>query len=247
MRYLLLSDIHANRHALDAVLEATPQASYDRLMVLGDLVGYGADPNGVIARVRALDPIAIIRGNHDKAACGIDSAEDFNTVARLAAIWTGRALSQENREYLARLPAGPLEVEGRFTICHGAPFDEDTYLFDASDAAEAFGAFPAPVCFFGHTHLPVIFARSAAGLAVTVPGGPDTQSVTLAPGARYLVNPGSVGQPRDGDPRAAFALYDSETGELTMRRVGYPVESAQEAILEAGLPAGLAARLGLGR
>jgi diadenosine tetraphosphatase ApaH/serine/threonine PP2A family protein phosphatase len=247
MRYLLLTDIHANRHALEAVLEAAPPSSYDRLIVLGDLVGYGADPNGVIERVRALDPVAVIRGNHDKAACGIDSAEDFNTAARIAAIWTMRAVTPGNRDYLAGLPAGPLQVEDGFAICHGAPFDEDAYVFDAADANEAFAALPSPICFYGHTHLPAIFARTPHGLTVAVPDGSDAMAVTLAPGAQYLVNPGSVGQPRDGDPRAAFALYDAEAREVILRRVPYPVELAQEAILAAGLPGGLAARLGLGR
>ena len=247
MRYLLLTDIHANRHALEAVLEAAPPSSYDRLVVLGDLVGYGADPNGVIERVRALDPLAVIRGNHDKAACGIDSAEDFNTVARIAAVWTMRALTPENREYLAHLPAGPLRIHDGFAICHGSPFDEDAYLFDGADATEAFEALPSPVCFYGHTHLPVIFARSPQGLTAAVPNGSAEMAVTLAPGAQYLINPGSVGQPRDGDPRAGFAVYDAETREVILRRVAYPIAPAQEAILAAGLPGGLAARLGLGR
>ncbi len=247
MRYLLLTDIHANRHALEAVLGAAPASSYDRVIVLGDLVGYGPDPNGVVDRVRALDPVAIIRGNHDRAACGIDSGEDFNTVARIAAAWTQRALTPQNRDYLAGLPAGPLQIEEGFTICHGSPFDEDAYLFDVADANEAFDTLPSPVCFFGHTHLPVVFGRSPHGFTVTTPDGSDAMAVALAPGAQYLVNPGSVGQPRDGDPRAAFAVYDAETQGVVLRRVDYPVALTQEDILAAGLPGGLAARLGLGR
>ena len=247
MRYLLLTDIHGNRHALEAVLDAAPPSSYDRVIVLGDLVGYGADPNGVIERVRALDPLAVIRGNHDKAACGIDSAEDFNTVARIAAVWTMHALTPQHREYLAGLPAGPLQIDGEFEICHGAPFDEDAYLFDAADAAQAFEALRSPVCFYGHSHLPLIFTRSPGGITAAVPNGSEAMTIALEPGAQYLVNPGSVGQPRDGDPRAAFALYDAQAREVILRRVAYPVAAAQEAILAAGLPGSLAVRLGLGR
>jgi predicted phosphodiesterase len=246
MRYLVLTDLHANRHALEAVLEAAPPASYDRVLVLGDLVGYGADPNGVIERVRALDPVAVIRGNHDKVACGLDSPEDFNTVARIAALWTMHALTPDNREYLQALPAGPQRITDELEICHGAPFDEDAYVFDAADAMDALDAAGRPLCLFGHTHLPVVFARSGRGLAVTVPDADDTV-VGLEPGTRYLINPGSVGQPRDGDSRAAFALLDDGARQLTMRRVVYPVERAQEAILAAGLPASLASRLAAGR
>ncbi len=246
MRYLILTDLHANRHALEAVLEAAPPGSYDRVLVLGDLVGYGADPNDVIARVRSLDPLAVIRGNHDKVACGLESAEDFNTVARVAALWTMHVLSPANREYLQALPMGPLRITDGLEICHGAPFDEDAYIFDAADAMDALDAAQKPVCLCGHTHLPVVFARSASGLNAVVPDAAETV-VDLEAGTRYLINPGSVGQPRDGDSRAAFAILDDEARQLVLRRVAYPVELAQEAILAAGLPAHFANRLAAGR
>jgi predicted phosphodiesterase len=136
VRYLILSDIHANLEALEAVL-AHAEGLWDQSLVLGDLVGYGADPGPVIARVRELEPAAIIRGNHDKVACGIDDAREFNNVARIAAVWTAAQLSDEEREYLRALPQGPTEIDERVEICHGAPFDEDHYIFDAGDARRA--------------------------------------------------------------------------------------------------------------
>ena len=124
MRYLILSDIHANIDALDSVLDAAPADTWDRALVLGDLVGYGAEPNAVIERVLALDPLMVIRGNHDKAACGIDDGSSFNVVARTAALWTMDTLTAANREYLRALPAGPAVIDPDVEICHGAPFDD---------------------------------------------------------------------------------------------------------------------------
>lgn len=247
MRLLILSDIHANIDALDAVLGAAPAGTWDRAIVLGDLVGYGGDPNGAVDRVRALDPLATIRGNHDKAACGLDDGSSFNQIARYAATWTGETLTPANRAYLLALPPGPLVVDADIEICHGAPFDEDHYIFDGDDAVQAMAVTTRAVCFFGHTHLPVVFARRGDELEAIVPEGDATEDVVLSPGVRYLVNPGSVGQPRDGDPRAAFATYDSATRTLRLSRVAYPVDVAQRRILAAGLPASLANRLAIGR
>lgn len=248
MRFLILSDIHANVDAFDTVLAAAPRTSWDRALVLGDLVGYGADPNGVIERVLALDPLAVIRGNHDKAACRLADASDFNHVARAAALWTAQTLTPENRMYLERLPAGPRTIDDAVEICHGAPFDEDHYVFDPNDASHALDTASRPVCFFGHTHLPIIYRRDKEGDAGFVPHmGDEDLQVPFDADARYLVNPGSVGQPRDGDPRAAFAIYDSDLRILTLRRVAYPVEAAQKRIFSAGLPPSLAHRLALGR
>jgi predicted phosphodiesterase len=247
MRFLILSDLHANVDAFDAVLAAAPRTTWDRAVVLGDLVGYGAEPNAVIERVLALDPLLVIRGNHDKAACGLSDAADFNHIARTAAQWTGAALTPENRAYLERLPPGPVTIDDTLEICHGTPFDEDHYVFDAADASRALDAASRPVCLFGHTHVPVIFRRDASGDSFMTPTDEEERQVTLEPGARYLINPGSVGQPRNGDPRAAFAVYDGDLGVLTLRRVHYPVEEAQKRIFAAGLPASLAHRLALGR
>ncbi|HWK09525.1 MAG TPA: metallophosphoesterase family protein [Vicinamibacterales bacterium] len=246
MRYLVLSDIHANLEAIETVLDHA-EGAWDRSLVLGDLVGYGADPAAVIARVRALEPAAIIRGNHDKVACGLDDAREFNNVARIAAAWTAAQLSTEDREYLRALPQGPADIDDRVEICHGAPFDEDHYIFDAGDARRALAAASRALCLFGHTHLPVVFRRVDDAFSGGTPN-PDAETVVkLQRGVRYLINPGSVGQPRDGDARAAYAILDDEAQELTMIRVRYPVEDAQAKILSAGLPPSLANRLALGR
>jgi diadenosine tetraphosphatase ApaH/serine/threonine PP2A family protein phosphatase len=243
VRYLVISDIHANIDALEAVLAAA--APWDRVLVLGDLVGYGAEPNAVIDRVRALDPTAVIRGNHDKAACGLDDGANFNQVARFAAAWTHQQLTPGNREYLRQLPHGPVEIDERMEICHGAPFDEDHYIFDGSDAQHALEAASRQVCVFGHTHLPVVFMARAEGLAADVPDD-ELRTLPFQEGTRYLINPGSVGQPRDGDPRAAYGFYDS-AGRMEFARIEYNVAAAQRRVSAAGLPQSLANRLAIGR
>jgi diadenosine tetraphosphatase ApaH/serine/threonine PP2A family protein phosphatase len=246
MRYLILSDIHANLDALDAVLDAA-DGTWDSVLVLGDLVGYGGEPNGVIERVLALEPLAVIRGNHDKAACGLEDASNFNQIARYAAVWTGEALKPEYREYLRNLPPGPVMIDDHVEICHGSPFDEDHYIFDVDDALRALESGERPLCLFGHTHLPVVFQQQGDNFGGFVPEGFDDTTIVLRPGIRYAVNPGSVGQPRDGDPRAAYAIYDSNQLSLVLKRVAYPIDAAQRRILVAGLPASLANRLAVGR
>jgi diadenosine tetraphosphatase ApaH/serine/threonine PP2A family protein phosphatase len=246
MRYLILSDIHANLDALEAVLAAA-DGTWESVLVLGDLVGYGGEPNGVIDRVRALNPLAIIRGNHDKAACGLEDASNFNQIARYAAVWTGEALTPENREYLRSLPPGPVMIDDHVEICHGSPFDEDHYIFDADDALRALEAGERQLTLFGHTHLPVVFQKQGDNFGGFVPEGEDDTTIVLRAGIRYVVNPGSVGQPRDGDPRAAYAIYDSEALALVLKRIPYAVDAAQRRILVAGLPPSLANRLAVGR
>jgi predicted phosphodiesterase len=246
MRYLILSDIHANLDALDAVL-AHASGAWDQVLVLGDLVGYGAEPNEAMDRIHELQPAAVIRGNHDKAACGIDDGSQFNHVARLAAAWTGDQLTDANRDYLRNLPMGPVQIDSSLEICHGAPFDEDHYIFDSADARQALQSATRPLCLFGHTHLPVIF-RVIGDAFEGAPPDPDMETaLPLEPNAQYLVNVGSVGQPRDGDPRAAYGILDTDAREIRLRRVVYAVESAQRKILAAGLPTSLANRLVLGR
>jgi diadenosine tetraphosphatase ApaH/serine/threonine PP2A family protein phosphatase len=246
VRYLILSDIHANLDALEAVL-ADAAGSWDQALVLGDLVGYGAEPNQAMDRIHGLKPAAVIRGNHDKAACGLDDGSQFNHVARLAAAWTGEQLTTTNREYLRNLPMGPVQIDASLEICHGAPFDEDHYIFDGTDARHGLETATRPLCLFGHTHLPVIF-RMIGEVLEGAPPDPDVETaLPLESNARYLVNVGSVGQPRDGDPRAAYGILHTDAHELRLRRVTYPVEIAQRKILAAGLPASLANRLALGR
>ncbi len=248
MRYLLLSDIHANQAALEAVLVAVE--AYDRVLCLGDLVGYGPDVNQAVDRVRALQPVAVVRGNHDKASCGLTAAEDFNPTARAAALWTREHLRADNLGYLWGLPAGPAPV-GSFQIVHGSVRDEDEYLFHAREASENLELTEHPVTFFGHTHFQGGFVMRGNGRVEMVrlrwPPGLVSAKLVLADDARYLINPGSIGQPRDGDPRAGTAIYDEESKTVEYWRVPYDVQTTQERMREAGLPSSLIDRLALGR
>jgi predicted phosphodiesterase len=248
VRYLIISDIHGNLEALEAVLSTLTPLGYDEVLVLGDLVGYGADPNAVIDRVRALKPYKIIRGNHDKVAAGLEDGESFNVVAKSAVQWTHDTLTAENRDYLLNLPAGPVIVDERIEICHGSPFDEDAYVFDELDALRAFESASRQLCLFGHTHVAVAFRRTHDRLDLLAgPGDTHDVKIGLEADTMYLINAGSVGQPRDGDPRAATAIVDSTTGHIELFRIDYPIEAAQRKIRAAGLPEVLAKRLALGR
>ena len=247
MRYLILTDIHANLEALEACLADAAARGYDRTLCLGDVVGYGADPNPVIARIQELHPQAIVRGNHDKVACGIDQAEGFNSVAKSAARWTLEMLTPVNRVWLAALPRGPIQIDDLAEICHGSPFDEDAYIFDELDAARALKASSRPLCLFGHTHCPAAFELANDGIDSVGPGPSAQNRVVLTPGSKHLINPGSVGQPRDGDARAAYAILDEEQRAVELFRVEYALEEAQDKIVRAGLPEVLAQRLAIGR
>jgi diadenosine tetraphosphatase ApaH/serine/threonine PP2A family protein phosphatase len=247
MRYLVLTDIHANLEALDAAIADARTRGYDRTLVLGDLVGYGADPNAVIERIRSLKPAAIVRGNHDKVACGLEQADGFNAVAKSAARWTLDVLIPEYREWLAALPEGPIDVDETVQICHGSPFDEDAYIFDELDALRALKIASRPLCLFGHTHYPVTFELSAEAFDSIGPSAAAESVLAMAPGTKYLMNPGSVGQPRDGDPRAAYAIVDTTRSCVELMRLKYPVEEAQAKVIRAGLPEVLAQRLAMGR
>jgi len=247
MRYLVLTDIHANLEALDACLVDARSRGYDKTLVLGDLVGYGADPNAVIERIRSLKPMAIVRGNHDKVASGLEQAEGFNAVARSAAKWTLEVLQPEYRDWLAALPEGPIYIDELVEICHGSPFNEDAYIFDELDAVRALKTSSRPLWLFGHTHYPVTFELSADAIDTLVPTTASVAELWLKEGAKYLVNPGSVGQPRDGDPRAAYAIVDTRRRCVELLRLTYPVEGAQDKVIRAGLPEVLAQRLAVGR
>src|SRR5260221_8965281 len=157
MRYLVLTDIHANLEAMEACLADATSRGYDRTLVLGDLVGYCADPNAVIERVQSLEPAAMVRGNHDKVACGLEQPDGFNAVAKKAAHWTYEVLTPANRKWLADLPRGPVVLDELVEICHGSPFDEDAYVFDELDAVRALKTSERPLCLFGHTHWPIMF------------------------------------------------------------------------------------------
>ncbi len=252
MRFLLLSDIHANLDALEACLAAAP--AFDAVANLGDIVGYGACPNEVIERSRTLGNV-FVRGNHDKACAGMMDVRGFNHIAAAAVVWTHHALTQENLAWLRQMPQGPLMLTPLtdVQVVHGSPRDEDEYLLVSDHAAVSADETQIPLTFFGHTHM-------QGGFYVD-----GDQEVTFRPDyakdegnvvyelpldrvlGKYLINPGSVGQPRDGDWRAAFAVYDSEARTVTFSRVTYDVENAMRRIREAGLPDRLAERLQVGR
>jgi predicted phosphodiesterase len=256
MRILLLSDIHSNLEALTAVLEAAPRC--DAVWNLGDVVGYGANPNEVIDRARGLGSV-FVRGNHDKACSGVSGLEDFNPIAGRAARWTRCVLTPEHTNWLGHIPPGPIMPDGPEVSCvHGSPLDEDEYLLTVRDAWAPLTRSMTRINFFGHTHMQGGFATNGSEWFRLSPQygsrhGAVEFALPLEKEMRYLINPGSVGQPRDGDWRAAYAIYESReaTGEggtkITFYRVPYDVKQAQERIVSAGLPDRLAARLREGR
>jgi predicted phosphodiesterase len=252
VRILVLSDIHSNLEALEACLAAAPP--HDLVVNLGDVVGYGASPNEVIKQVRALGEL-FVRGNHDKAVCGITDLKDFNPVAGIAALWTREQLSTESLEWLTALPHGPVSVDGLEDVqfVHGSPIDEDEYVVTLHDAIQPLLLSSSAVTFFGHTHIQgSFFTTSQDKSDVAYPdyktiGQRETSEFPLKDGVRYLINPGSVGQPRDGNWRAAFAVFDTDARIITFCRAPYNLKSAQDRILDANLPLRLATRLAAGR
>ena len=247
MRYLVLTDIHANLEALDACIADARSHGFDQTLVLGDLVGYGGDPNAVVERIQSLNPAAIVRGNHDKVACGLEQAEGFNAVAKSAAKWTLDVLKPAHRDWLCHLPEGPIDVDDVVEICHGSPFDEDAYIFDELDAVRALKVSNRPLCLFGHTHYPVTFVLSEDSFDSVGSAAAPQMQIDMKDGCKYLINPGSVGQPRDGDPRAAYAIVDTAKRRVELYRIRYAVEDAQNKVVKAGLPDVLAQRLAVGR
>lgn len=245
MKYLIISDLHSNLEALSAVFAQVKRKKFDRVLVLGDLVGYGASPNQVVDMVRRTRQAIVIRGNHDKVASGLESGENFNRAAMQSALWTRKKLTSENKAFLTRLPQGPVMVDNEIIVSHGTPIDEDAYIFSDYDAYEVFQVMDFKLCFFGHTHLPVIYAVSNQRLYTFRPNG-ERVKIELVSGFKYLINPGSVGQPRDKNPQASFAFYDSDNRTVTFKRVEYSIPKTQDKILKAGLPQSLANRLAFG-
>jgi predicted phosphodiesterase len=251
VKYLILSDIHGNWDAFQAVLRKVRRKRFDATLLLGDLVGYGAAPNQVMdALCRLPGQVHVVRGNHDKVVARIESAENFNPTARKAAEWTTGRLTRANLGRVHDLPQGPLEIPGEgghLAICHGSPQDEDRYVFADRDAASAFAAYDVPLVFFGHTHITSVFWREPGQSMIGVQALKGTTgTVEIEDGTRYMINPGSIGQPRDGDPRASYMVYDSDRRLVRWHRVDYPIQKAQGRIRKAGLPRGLATRLGAG-
>ncbi len=239
MRIAVLSDVHSNLPALDAVLAAI--GTVDAVWHLGDVVGYGPHPDEVVSRLRELGAIGV-RGNHDAAAIGVLEIDWFNPDARRAIEWTASRISPETRAWLAALPER-LELDTA-TLVHGSPRDPIwEYLASRSDALANLDAFDTPYLLHGHTHVPVVYRERDGGVEML----PRPAGATLSlDERRVLINPGSVGQPRDGDPRAAAAVWDVAARSITWHRVTYPIAETQAAMRGAGLPARLSARLDAG-
>ena len=245
MRYLIFTDIHGNLEAMLALMKFARRRKIDHYICLGDLIGYGASPNEVIQKVISLKPLTIIRGNHDKAVCQIESIKTFNPIAASAIYWTRQNISKRNYQFISRLKKGPVILHKSITLCHGAPFDEDFYIFGEFDAAEAFLHLHTQISFFGHTHFPFVYTENDHIVEGTFLTG-NSNEVKIEKGTRYLINPGSVGQPRDRNTLSACAIYDSTAGKIRFHRLEYDIQEAQNKILQAELPPALAERLSSG-
>lgn len=242
MQFLILSDIHANWHALDAVVKDA-KGRYQQIVCCGDLVGYNPQPDKVTQWVQE-NCTTVIRGNHDKVVAGIEDLDWFNEVAQAAARWTITKMEEANLDYLRGLPMGPAKTE-YFQMWHGSVANEDEYVAYVREAAPHFEEMDLPLGFFGHTHLQGGFfsRRTRIGALPRIEPEESERIIELEPDFQYMVNPGSVGQPRDGDPRAAYAIYDSEKKLVTLRRTDYPIEKTAREIQAAGLPDVLGLRL----
>lgn len=242
MRYGIVSDIHSNLAAFEAVLE--DMGTVDALWCLGDVVGYGPDPNECVELLRRHEHICVL-GNHDAAAIGKLDTSDFNPVAAHAAAWTAGQLSERTRSYLLALPEAPV-IREPFTIVHGSPRHPVwEYITNAGTAAANFRHFSSRACLVGHTHVPALFElRDSTQLIARRPEIGEVVAVRSL--GRFIANPGSVGQPRDGDPTAAYGIYDADAGTLEWRRVEYPIATTQERMGAAGLPRPLIDRLSYG-
>jgi diadenosine tetraphosphatase ApaH/serine/threonine PP2A family protein phosphatase len=243
MRYLVLSDIHSNLEAFRAVLDDA--GPVDAVWCLGDVVGYGPDPNACVELLRSRDHICIA-GNHDWATLGKLDLRDFNPDAREANLWNHKQLTPDNLAYLDALPE--TLVRGKFTLAHGSPRHPIwEYIIYPSTAEVSFQHFDTPYCLAGHTHTPIIFRLSDSNDKVEAEALPPALDAAMPLGdQRLIINPGSVGQPRDGDPRASYALLDDEALTIEHRRVAYPLEETQAKMMEHGLPLRLVLRLGYG-
>jgi diadenosine tetraphosphatase ApaH/serine/threonine PP2A family protein phosphatase len=244
MRIALVSDIHSNLVALETVLGVLP--AYNQLWCLGDTIGYGPQPNECLAHMRDRGTY-VLTGNHDLACLGEVSLVDFNALARTANQWNNRQLLPALRSYLHERPA-TLTVDQSATLAHASPRDPIwEYILDVETALDNLSFYDTPVCLVGHSHVPTIFALHEEESRVEFMAAQHQQVVQLQPGSRYIFNPGSVGQPRDGDPRAAYAIWDTEAATIRFERVAYDIAATQRLMSAAGLPQMLVERLSYGR
>lgn len=247
MRILVLSDLHANATALAAALDSSA-GRWDVAVCLGDVVGYGPDPHEVVVRLREMG-VQTIRGNHDKAVAGLMDTTDFNPVAKAAVDWTRSRLAAEELSWLSALPQGPLTADG-LVLVHGAFHDEDEYVFTPAQALDGLLDSSGTITFFGHTHHQGGFSYQDSTLEVLQIHPRASESfcaLRVESGRRYLLNPGSIGQPRDGDPRAGFAIADLEHDTVEFWRVPYDIAAVQQRMRTAKLPEPLVQRLLVGR
>ncbi len=243
MRYAVISDIHSNLEALSAVISKIAGLKADRILCLGDIVGYNTNPNEVIDILKSEKALCII-GNHDAVACGLREPDDFNPLARRAALWTREQLTKDSKTFLRNLP-GELK-EDDFFIFHGSIHDTDRYILDKEDIKENFQLLEKltgqpRMGFFGHTHVRTAYIYYRDVISVDL-----SFELSLSPLRKYLINPGSVGQPRDHDPRASFLVYDTIEQKVTFYRLDYNIMACQDKIIKAGLPPQLAERLEMG-
>ncbi len=245
MRFGIFSDVHSNLEALDAVLARFKKERIQSFICLGDIVGYGPNPNECIQKIISLKKVQVIAGSHDYAVVGLKELTWFNDLASRSLVWTKRHLTEENRNFLMRLPR--LIDHSLFTLAHGSPRDPiDEYLLTPRQYLDNVEYFKTAVCFIGHTHLPCVFYANSLGIIQHKPLA-DGEVFKIDSLGHTIVNVGSVGQPRDGDPRATGAIYDSETHEVTLIRCAYNIEAVQEKMRRASLPLYLIERLSYGR
>lgn len=245
MRYGVFSDVHSNLEALEAVLAAFKKEKIQHFICLGDIVGYGPNPNECVQKIAGLKRIQITAGNHDYAAVGLKELTWFNDMATRSLSWTRRQLKEEQRGYLMRLPR--LVDASLFTLAHGSPRDPiDEYLLTSRQFLDNLQFFRTPVCFVGHTHVPSVFYTDSLGMIQHRPLA-DGETFRFDPQGKTVVNVGAVGQPRDGDPRACCAVFDSDKHEVKMLRVEYDIEAVQTKMRHASLPLFLIERLSYGK
>jgi len=241
MKWAILSDVHGNLEAFKAVIADLKAEGAERVAFLGDIVGYGADPDECLLLLRDLAEI-IIAGNHDYGAAGLTDLSFFNPMAKAAVLWTGKRIDEESRIFLRRLPL--VKILGNITFVHATPNDpgEWNYIFTFAEAEEGFQSLKGDLAFIGHSHHPMILRKRGNEQVELV----EEEETTLQEGSRYIINTGSVGQPRDRNPRAAYGLFDDSSKKYLLKRVPYDVPTAQKKIIKAGLPPYLAYRLAQG-
>jgi diadenosine tetraphosphatase ApaH/serine/threonine PP2A family protein phosphatase len=239
VKYVIISDIHGNLEALEAAREEIESIRPDKILCLGDLVGYGASPNECVESARKICDLTVA-GNHDFGSVGRTDIAYFNMYAREAILWTAKTLEQDASEYLSGLPLTEV-VEPGIMIVHATPREPQRYIFTHEQALDEFRAFEERICFIGHSHQPTIYELMDEETLIV-----NVERVNVIADRRYLVNVGSVGQPRDGDPRACICVYDTDAGDISIRRIEYDIEGAKKKIIDAGLPAVLANRLSWG-